>query len=96
MHISTIIRYLYHLISTKLATYSAPNSSSADHLANFRRPGRRTLRREIDHKFLLRHPSTSARHGMDSLVLVSTSNRWLVGWLVGWLGGCLLVLVLVG
>jgi len=33
---------------------------------------------------------------MDSLVLVSTSNRWLVGWLVGWLGGCLLVLVLVG
>jgi hypothetical protein len=33
---------------------------------------------------------------MDSLVLVSTSNRWLVGWLVGWLDGCLLVLVLVG
>jgi hypothetical protein len=33
---------------------------------------------------------------MNSLVLVSTSNRWLVGWLVGWLDGCLLVLVLVG
>ena len=80
------------LISTKLATYSEPHiRPCVSHLAD-RRPGRWTLGREIDHKFLLRHPSTSlstAWRVCQSLVLVSTSNRWLAGWLDGWMVGWL-------
>ena len=81
-YISTIIRYLYHLISTKLATSSAPNSSPVLLTSGERSSAPRPPDSPQGGRSQVPAPSSKylrSEHGMDRLVLVSTSNRWFNG-----------------